>query len=674
MDLKTPVSKLPFIGNKYSTKLSKLGIEKVEDLIKHIPIRYVDFRNISSIANAKLNQVVTIKSTIQDIKNVFTKNGKRIQLAEIKDDSGSMQVVWFNQPFLVKSIKKGEKYSFSGKVRLFNNKKSLISPEYELIRTDTELIHTARLVPVYPTVNGISSKWIRSRIYYAIKHLEKNPEEFLPKEELEKLDIPDIQTSIFGVHFPDNTQQAQSSKKRLAFEELLHYQLSSLIRKRDWIKNKVTHPLKVDKKMLEDFSKLLDFQLTSSQIEAIKQIYADLASPIPMNRLLEGDVGSGKTVVAAAACFAAFVNGYQSAIMAPTQILANQHFDTLNKIFSKLKIRISLVTGSVVKKDVGKSDIFVGTHALIHQKAKFDNVALVVIDEQHKFGVEQRAKLIEKSASNDKFPNVLSMTATPIPRTVALTVYGDLDLSILKEMPKGRIPTTTWIVPPHKRQDAYNWIKEQIIKQKTQVFVICPLIEESQLESMKQIKAVKAEFENFKKIFPEFRLSLLHGKMKGDEKGEIMKNFANHNIDILISTPIVEVGVDIPNANIMIIEAGERYGLAQLHQLRGRIGRSNQKSYCLVFTTKNSSTVNTRLKALTENLSGFELAELDLKLRGPGELVGTRQHGFPQLKIANWGETDLIDESRKFALDVIENPNKYPDILDKFGLKHTALN
>ncbi|KKU09031.1 MAG: ATP-dependent DNA helicase RecG, partial [Candidatus Woesebacteria bacterium GW2011_GWB1_45_5] len=379
----------------------------------------------------------------------------------------------------------------------------------------------------------------------------------------------------------------------------------------------------------------------------------DLSDKVPMNRLLEGDVGSGKTAVAAIAAFAAFANGFQTVIMAPTQILAEQHYATLNELFKDYKVRLSLITSSTKKSDLGRADVFVGTHALIHKKISFSNIALVVIDEQHRFGVEQRAHLVKKSGT----PHVLTMTATPIPRTIALTTYGDLDLSVLTEMPKGRDKITTWTVPPQKRQSAYGWIKKQLAGSKSQVFIICPLIEESEKETMEGVKAATEEFRNLKSIFSHFKLGLLHGRLKAKEKEKVLGNFRNRKIDVLVSTPVVEVGIDIPNATVMVIEDAERFGLAQLHQLRGRVGRGNKKSYCLLFSKIKYSR---RLAAMEKTHSGFELAELDLKLRGPGEIFGTRQSGFAELKVASWGNYELIRETRDLAENIMENPSKFP--------------
>lgn len=674
MNLNTPISQMPFVGLMYAKRLEKLDIKKVEDLLLHIPSRYKDYSLVTDIQTAQKGEVVTIQGKVNSMKNIFTSGGKKIQLAQVEDMSGTIDIIWFNQIFLVRTIKKGLNLSFSGKVDEFNHKKSIISPDFEQVSPGKDLIHTGRLVPVYPETAKVSSKWLRARIKYALDLLVYDIDEFLPQIILNELDLPELSHSINTIHFPQSLSSAQKARRRLAFDEVLFHQLKSVYRKKQWNENKITNALKTDSKIYKKFINSLPFELTESQKKAIKEILTDLQKTRPMNRLLEGDVGSGKTVVAAAGAFAAFVNGYQSVFMAPTQILAQQHYKTLSNIFEKYKVRVSLVTSSGIKSDLGKTDIYVGTHALIYNKISFDNVALVVIDEQHRFGVEQRELLVKKAKGKRNVPHTLTMTATPIPRTVALTVYGDLDLSTLTELPKGRVPVTTWLVPPHKREKAYNWVKEHITQNKVQAFVICPLIEESNIETMKQVKAVKEEYENLKTLFPDLKIGLLHGRQSLKEKNKVLESFRKEKINILASTPVVEVGIDIPNAAIMIIEGAERFGLAQLHQLRGRIGRGMEKSYCLLFTQSKSTKIISKLSALKKSLSGFELAELDLKMRGPGELYGVKQHGFPELKIASWQDTEIIKNARRIAEDAIAYPDKYKKLIKKTKIDSVTLN
>ncbi|RLC32586.1 DNA helicase RecG [Candidatus Woesebacteria bacterium] len=667
MDLTTPTTELPLVGPVYVSRLKRLEIDTIGDLLHHVPSRYLDFRLISKIRNVRPGETVTLKGKIISINNIYTKKGTRIQAAKIKDSTGEIEAIWFNQPFLIRNLPEGTIISLAGKVDWFGRKIALISPEYEKILGSKKPLHTGRLVPIYPETSGISSKWLRGKISFGFSHARENIKDNVPAPTLKKLNLISLSSAISGVHFPSTLDEAEKSKKRLAFDELLQIQLNSLLKKKKWEKNKASHRLSIQIEDTSKFLKKLPFELTDSQNDSVKEILNDLGKESPMNRLLEGDVGSGKTVVAAIAAFACFLNERQTVFMAPTQILAEQHFSTLKEMLSPFKVRISLVTSSGIKKDLGRSDIFVGTHALIHKKLDFANVALIVIDEQHKFGVKQRASLVKKSGNKLIVPHILTMTATPIPRTIALTFYGDLDLSTLTELPKGRKPVKTWTVPPQKRQSAYKWVGEQIKTEKTQAFVIVPLIEESEKETMKQIKAATSEYKAIKKIFPNLTIGLLHGKLKAKEKNKVINSFKKGSIDILVSTPVVEVGIDVPNATIMLIEAAERFGLAQLHQLRGRIGRGEKKSYCLLFAETKSQKVQARLNALKKTISGFELAELDLRLRGPGEIFGTKQHGYPELKIASWQDARLIKITKKLADQVLENPAKYKKLLARFN-------
>lgn len=645
MNLNSPVKDLALVGPVYQKRLEKIGITTLHDLLYHIPSKYNDFSRIENINRTRVGDTVTIKGKLNSLINQFTKTGKRIQIGEVEDKTGSIMVIWFNQTFLTRTLYPGSDLSLSGKIDWFGTKKALISPEYEIIRNGEETTHTGKIIPVYPETYGVSSKWLRTKIKNAYKVCGKELKEYLP----ETYGFVTLPTAIKSVHFPQNLKETETGRKRLAFDELLALQIQSLERKRQWRKNKANCEISISQKDIKKFTDRLPFTLTKSQQDSVKEILTDMEKGYPMNRLLEGDVGSGKTVVATVAAFAAFGSGFQSVIMAPTQILAQQHYETLNKLLQPFKVRICFVTASSKSDGLERCDIFVGTHALIHQKIDFEKVGLVVIDEQHRFGVEQREHLIKKVGTKIISPHILTMTATPIPRTVALTFYGDLDLSTLTEIPLNRQKITTWVVPPQKRDGAYSWIKSQIKDHNSQAFVVCPLIEESEKETMKDVRAVKAEYENLKKVFKNLKIGLLHGKQKMVEKNKILDEFRKKKIDILVATPVVEVGIDIPNATIMVVEAAERFGLAQLHQLRGRVGRGDKKSYCLLFSEAKTEKILTRLNAMTENVSGFELAELDLKLRGPGEIFGLRQHGIPDLKIASWTDIDLIKKAKIVA-------------------------
>ena len=470
MDLTTPATELPLVGPVYVSRLKRLDIDTIGDLLHHVPSRYLDFRLISEIKNVRPGETVTLEGRIISIKNIYTKMGTRIQAAKIKDSTGEIEAIWFNQPFLVRNLPKETVVSLAGRVDWFGRKMALISPEYEKILKNRKPIHTGRLVPIYPETSGISSKWLRGKINYGFTSVHKNIKDNVPTSKLKKLNLIDLSSAISGVHFPNTLKEAENGRKRLAFDELLRIQLNSLWKKKIWKQNKVSSRLSIKMDETSKFLKKLPFKLTASQKDSVKEILDDLSKDSPMNRLLEGDVGSGKTVVAAIAAFACFLNERQTVFMVPTQILAEQHFKTLKQMLSPFKVRISLVTSAGIKKDLGRSDIFVGTHALIHKKLDFDKVALIVIDEQHKFGVKQRTRLVKKSGNKLIAPHILTMTATPIPRTIALTFYGDLDLSTLTELPKGRKPIKTWTVPPQKRKSAYKWVREQIEKQQAQAF------------------------------------------------------------------------------------------------------------------------------------------------------------------------------------------------------------
>ena len=656
MDLTSKITELPKVGPIFARKFEKLGINTIEDFFYHVPARYVDYSLITTISRLHPDETATIHAKIVSIKNIYSKKGLKMQIGSVEDTTGKITVVWFNQPFLIKTLYPGRTVSLSGKVGFFSRRLCMTSPDYELLgEIEKPTVHTGRLVPIYPETSGLSSKWIRTLILGAFNHEGLEFDDFLPEDVLTSSNLVGLREAIQKVHFPKNLKEAETGRERLAFNELLNLELTSLYRKINWKKNKVANKIKIDQILIDRFVEGLPFKLTESQITATREILTDLTKDYPMNRLLEGDVGSGKTVVAAAASFAVFLNGFQTIIMAPTQILASQHYETFKGLLTPFGVRISLITSDIKKSDLGRNDVFIGTHSLIHNKISFDKVGLVVIDEQHRFGVEQRKHLVKKSGT----PHTLTMTATPIPRTVALTSYGDLDLSVLTEMPEGRLKVITWFVPEQKRGKAYDWIRSQITVHHTQVFIVCPLIEDSEFETMADVKSVTTEFEKLKKIFGGFKLELLHGRLKPNEKSQVLKDFRSGKVDILVTTPVVEVGLDIPNATIMVVEAAERFGLAQLHQLRGRVGRGKEKSYCLLFSNIKYSK---RLRAMAKLHSGFELAELDLKIRGPGEIFGTAQSGFPELKVASWNNYPLIKKAKDTAADIINNPSKYPKI------------
>lgn len=659
MTLNDSVTSIPHVGPEYAKKLVKLGIYSVRDLLQHIPVRYADLSQESSIAHLEVGSTITVKGQIVTVKNIFTKTRKTFQEGVLSDGDYSVKVVWFNQPFLVRSLPVNTLVSLSGKVSLWKGKPALVSPQWEKIQPTGETIHTGRIVPVYSETAGITSKWLRAILKKVLSDASivdyPNSFNFISLKEAYQL-----------IHFPTEMEDAQIARNRLAFDELLGHQIVSKLEKIKWRKYHKSPVIPLEPKTLTTFTSSLPFSLTDSQNRSIDEVLTDLTQKIPMNRLLEGDVGSGKTVVAAAAAFMVYAAGFQTIVMAPTQILAEQHAKTLKGILEPFGVRVALITGGVQESIIGRADVVVGTHALLHHPELYKEVGLVVIDEQHRFGVRQRALISELSEKRRLTPHILTMTATPIPRTIALTLYGELSLSTLDELPKGRIPIKTWVVPESKREDAYSWIEKEIVSHKSQVFVVCPLIDESEVATMKEVKAAKAEYEKLTAIFPNLRVVLLHGKMKKTEKSKILSDYKDGLFDILVTTPVVEVGIDIPNASIMMIEASERFGLAQLHQLRGRVGRGTLASYCLLMTTTTGA-AKSRLEAMTKTLSGRELAEFDLSLRGPGEIFGTKQSGITELKIANWQDTELISKAASTAQTVVDDQEKHSEVIAFFA-------
>lgn len=657
--IKTDIRSLPGVYKRYAAPLEKLGIITLEDFLYHIPFRYDDFTTLSKISELQAGETVTIRGKVKDIKNQYTRGRITIQRAKVEDESGIIEIVWFNQPYLTKNIKIEDFISLSGKVNEKAGKLQFTSPDYEI--GENNFIHTGRLVPIYPETRGVSSKWIRRQIFRILLENRKEIVDYLPNEIKTNNQLTGLYESLSKIHFPDNNEDVEVSRDRLSFDELFTTQLAANVRKQEWNESLQSESFDATKykKEIDNLIKNLPFKLTKAQVRAKDEIFKDLGRKKPMNRLLEGDVGSGKTVVAAISMYLAHLNGHQSALMAPTEILANQHYKTISELLNPLKIKVGIATGS--KKDsLDKFDVLVGTHAVIHGDIKFKKLGLIIIDEQQRFGVEQRG-ILRKKGNN---PHVLTMTATPIPRTIALTLYGDLDLSVLDEMPEGRLKVKTWLVPNPKREDAYGWIKKQIKAQKSQAFIICPFIEES--ESMSSVKAATKEYEYLKKdVFQKNKIALLHGRLKSKEKEEVLADFKNKKFDILVATPVVEVGIDIPDADIILIEAADRFGLSQLHQLRGRVGRNKKQAYCLLFTESSTPITLERLRAMEKTNVGSELAELDLKLRGPGEIYGTRQSGRSLLKIANFSDLDLIQTTKSEAKKYILNLGKFPELKNK---------
>jgi ATP-dependent DNA helicase RecG len=674
MDLGQSINSSPFrLYKMYAKRLANLGIIKFEDFLYHFPFRYDNFSLISKISAVQEGEIVTVKGKVVEIKNEYTRRAKKIQRAKVSDETGVIDVIWFNQPFLIKSIHVGDVIYLSGKVeRNIGSKLIFQSPEFEIeLNKDYQNIHTGRLVPIYPVTYGISSKWFRRQTYKILSDNIEGIKDFLPERIIKENNFLDLKKSLWQLHFPDNFEQVERAKERLSFDELFLMQISAIKRRSEWEETVSGNAFEVEKfkEKIDDFIKSLPFELTNAQKRSVEEIIADLKLEKPMNRLLEGDVGSGKTVVSVIAMYIAYLNGYQSVLMAPTEILAMQHFTTVNNLLSSFGVKMKLVTSNTKDKKNQKldannqlPDVIIGTHAILSSKINFEKLGLVIIDEQQRFGVEQRA-LIRTKGDN---PHFLTMTATPIPRTVALSMYGDLDLSYIDEMPVGRKQVKTWLVPPEKRDGAYGWIEKEILKNKSQAFIICPFIEES--ENMITVKAATVEFERLqKKEFPKLKLGILHGKLKSKEKEEVLGNFKAKKYDILVATPVVEVGIDIANATIILIEASDRFGLSQLHQLRGRVGRGEDQSYCLLFSESKSEKTLDRLKAMEKIYFGAELAELDLRLRGPGQLFGTLQHGIPKLKVASFSDFDLIKKAKTEAEKIFPKLKEFPFLEQKIN-------
>ncbi len=647
------LSQIPGVGPKIIEKLKRLNINLPQDLLYHFPNRYVDFSHSVKINSILENENVTITGQILDFKNIFTRNGKNIQKAIVSDNTGKIDLIWFNQPYLSKNIKTGDTLSFAGTVSLFQNKKTIIAPEYGPH-------NTGKIIAVYPETSGLSSKWFRKVIQTQIQNLLIPIKETLPPELIKKFKLLDLKTALFQIHCPTNSQILSQTRNRLATEEILSLQIKSHLSKKDWLKNTPKTKIKITKaidKKIKELIKLLPFKLTDSQDKVLAEIFSDLANPNQvMNRLLQGDVGSGKTIIALLSCYLSHLNNSLSVLIAPTEILANQHYQNFQSILKDKNIPIFLMTGSkkVDLKKIPKNAIIISTHAIIYKKDNLKNkISLLIIDEQHKFGVKQRSFL----SSSIKLPHCLTMTATPIPRTISLTLLGNLDISIIDTLPQNRLQIKTFLVPDHKKSDCYKWIEAEIKKTGCQAFIVCPFIDIS--ESMASVKSAVQEFDHLSHdIFPNLKLGLIHGKIKSIEREKIIKQFQENKLNILVTTPIIEVGVDIPNSSIIIIQSADRFGLAQLHQLRGRVGRGHQQSYCYLFTESTNQKAINRLNFLEKSHNGLKIAEYDLKTRGPGEAFSTIQHGFPSLKIANFSDTKLISFSQEILKELISH---YPN-------------
>lgn len=673
------------IGPKKAYKLNKLGIFTLKDLIYYFPRQYEDRNNLKKIIQLENEDKATIKAIIVSVSTSSPKKGMILTKVDVKDETGYAKLVFFNQEYIKNTFKAGDTVLVFGRVKKVFKNIELTSCEIEHLSNDPK--NTCKIMPIYPLTYGVTNKEVMSIIKSVLSDKELEIPEYMPKRIIEKYKLCSIDYAIRNIHTPTSKESFKIALYRIIFEEFLILQLGLFIFKNGIVESDGIKFNKNDN--LQDIRNSLPFKLTNAQSRALNEIIEDMESKSVMNRLVQGDVGSGKTVVALLALAYCVLNGYQGALMAPTEILAEQHYISLTDTFKNFGIKVELLVGSLTKKQKEnvlekvknkEVDILIGTHALIEDKVEFDNLGLVITDEQHRFGVRQRNKLSEKGLN----PDILVMTATPIPRTLALILYGDLDISIIDELPPGRQPIETIAVDKSKRDRAYNNLVRREVEKGRQVYIVCPLVEES--EAIEAKAAVELVEELRIEYFSDLRVGLLHGKMKGSEKDAIMKSFKNKEIDILVSTTVIEVGVNVPNATLMIIENAERFGLAQLHQLRGRVGRGSHKSYCILIYASKSEVCKQRMGIMEETNDGFKISEKDLEIRGPGEFFGTRQHGLPELKVANiFKHMRILKLAQQEARYIVGEDKKLQnydnkllkkEILDKFeyAAKEISLN
>ncbi|MDA1347457.1 MAG: ATP-dependent DNA helicase RecG [Chloroflexi bacterium] len=682
LSLDDDVTRLKGVAGRSLPKLKKLGVQKIRHLVYLFPHRHNDYASIAKISDLEPGPDKTIVATVWESSERNTGPRRRSSEAVLGDDTGNVRAFWFNNPYMAKTLRPGAQVALSGRVNVFRGQLTFESPEYELLGGQEELVHTGRLVPVYPSTEGLAQRTIRGLVKRSLDACLSQVDEFLPGDLLDRTELLGLRNAIDKMHYPDSSVVWNAARRRLAFDELFLLQYAVLERRRDWRDNGEGVSLSGGREALDAFLESLPFKLTPAQNRVLDEIMGDVRSERPMARMLQGEVGSGKTVVAAAALLVAALNGHQGALMAPTEILAEQHFITLGELLSGLPVvsredytvsvepgsgsepvTIGLLLGSMrkrVKEEMhdrvaaGAVDILIGTHAIIQSSVDFPSLALVVVDEQQRFGVMQRSSLREKGVR----PHLLAMSATPIPRSLALTLYGDLDMSVIDELPPGRQEIRTRWMGPDRRDVAYNFVRKQV-GQGRQAFIVCPLIEES--ESI-QARAANVEHERLStEVFPDLRLGLLHGRMALAATQRVLAAFKKGDLDILVSTPVVEVGIDIPNATVMLIDGAERFGLAQLHQFRGRVGRGEHESFCLLLTEAAGNEARERVRTVERVSDGFQLAEEDLKLRGPGDYLGTRQSGLPDLRVARLTDQDILSLARKEAARILESDPELSD-------------
>ncbi len=663
LTLEDCVSIVRFVGPQKKKILQKLGIRKLRDLFFYFPRDYLDLSKLKQIAEIKVGEQISVRGRVLKIQERRIRPRLHLLSVTIADGTGFISGTWFNQQYRMASFEEGKEVIFSGRVDFKYGQLQIQNPLYDFIDSENlnkkSPVHTMRIIPIYPLTKNITSTMLRRYMIEGIREYGKIAE-ILPARLIASKHFLSRKAALKNIHFPENLELAKEARRRFLFEELFIMQIGFALRKKRIQKEEKGIKHKTGSGLHERFLQKMPFHLTKDQVKAFTEIKNDMSSAHPMNRLLQGEVGSGKTLVALCSLLITVDNNYQGVLMAPTEILAQQHFKKLKNFLDGLDIKIALLTGSLKaseKKEIldqianGKINIIIGTHALIQKEVIFKKLGLAVIDEQHRFGVRQRIKIKKKGL----YPDILIMTATPIPRTLSMTLYGDLDISVMKELPLGRNMAkmvSTKIFPEGKRNKAYQLIKEEIDKGR-QAYIVCPLIEES---DKLEVKAVNQEAERLKEeVFKAYKVEIIHGQMRTEEKEEIMDNFSRGNVDILISTTVIEVGIDIPNATVMLIEDAHRFGLSQLHQLRGRIGRGGERAYCLLISNPKTDEGMKRIKAIEDYASGFKLAEIDLEIRGEGQLFGVKQSGLPDLRLAKLTtDQDVIIEARKEAFAIID--------------------
>ncbi|MCR4290208.1 MAG: ATP-dependent DNA helicase RecG, partial [Candidatus Scalindua sp.] len=664
-DLDKSIQYIKGVGPKRAQSLGRLGIRTVKDILYYFPRTYQDRSRVEKISNLTDGATAMVKGIVINIKSFRTRGWKTVFEASIGDGTSLLQVKWFNRPYQSEIFQVDDYVLLYGKVTLYKQSLQMVNPEYEIASEDDRPAKSVGILPIYPLTEEMRQVSFRELVHTVVDGYYHKVEEIFTDDIITKHKFVPITFAIKNIHFPDSIDSLEESKRRLKYEEFFLFETAMALRKRG-IKEVGGYRFRIGKNVENHIYKLFPFELTKSQKKVISEIHEDMCSERPMNRLLQGDVGSGKTAVAVYALLAAVANGFQTGFMAPTEILAEQHYRTLSVLLEEAKVKILLLTGgskTKIKKEnierikQGEIDLVIGTHALIDKSVEFKKLGLIVIDEQHKFGVMQRTRLRQKGRKHQ--PDVLVMTATPIPRSLSLTVFGDLDISTIDELPPGRTPVETYRVPAKKENDAYAFIRKEIEKGR-QAFVVYPLVDESE---KLELKSATVEAERLRdEVFAGLNVGLLHGQLKPELKELIMSDFVNHKYDILVSTIVIEVGIDVPNATVMAIEHAERFGLAQLHQLRGRIGRSSHQSYCLLFGIQKSAESRQRIRIMLETNDGFKIAEEDLKLRGPGEFFGTRQHGLPEFKIGDIiNDYDIIKLARADAFELVKDGKKSKD-------------